>query len=434
MFRVGGADGSPVFAPFVGTRGYVNAGTPGQTGSLTFSTSSPLTVNFDVMGQFTTAQVVGVQFQSTGTLPGGISASTTYWLVPASTALSSAKIADSVAHALAGTFLSYSSSPTGTVTMTPVGNYIGVPPQSGTWPQIYAGSTHYCASGYASQFDSAELAYSGGGYSFGLTLSDANGKTAITGVPLAVNSSFYFENSLGDFTGTGLLQGSSNPYYVTSCTGSGASSSCEFATTLAGTPVLATALPVESTGTLTVSFTPAQLSGGVSKPIGNLYNTRNVMYAPSTAVNPAVTALIVPSITTAGAPEAWNTIAYQANALVARKATLANKLTGTFNTNPADGNEIIFADTASPTPNTTTVMFKSDIGAGCSGGPCNNSYAGSGAYGHTGTVYVQIGVTSSDGTYAGSTACSGADNSCTRSGARRRRHARVATHPAPRRR
>ena len=197
MFRVGGADGSPVYAPLAGVTGFLGTGTPGGTGSLTFSTSGSLTVNFDQIFQLTASQIVGVQFQSTGTLPGGISASTTYWIVPSST-LNSAKIATSPANALAGIYITSGSAPTGTVTMTPVGFYVAVPPQSGTWPQIYAGSTHYCASGYASQFDAAAQP----AYTFGMTLSDGNGYTAVTGVPLSVNSSFYFENSLGNFTGT----------------------------------------------------------------------------------------------------------------------------------------------------------------------------------------------------------------------------------------
>lgn len=110
----GNASGTAVQAGSMGefvTSSFSNAAN--SSGTVTLTLGSPGTVNYAAHGL---TGCMPVQFSTTGTLPTGLSAGTTYYTVPSSITTNAFEVATTVADAFAGAAINFTGSQTGTQT------------------------------------------------------------------------------------------------------------------------------------------------------------------------------------------------------------------------------------------------------------------------------------------------------------------------------
>jgi hypothetical protein len=118
---VGVTDASSASAGSVGEYIYVSAPNSGNTATITVTIASPAVVTWTSHpfgGSTTVNWTAPVVFTTTGALPTGITAGTTYWVIGSSITANTFQIATSAANALAGTAINTSGSQSGTHTGT----------------------------------------------------------------------------------------------------------------------------------------------------------------------------------------------------------------------------------------------------------------------------------------------------------------------------
>jgi hypothetical protein len=94
---------------------YISSNCPNNTATVTITIASPAVVTWTGHG-FTTA--CPVTFTTSGTLPTGLTAGTSVWVIPSSVTANTFQVASSVANALAGTAINTSGTQSGTQTGT----------------------------------------------------------------------------------------------------------------------------------------------------------------------------------------------------------------------------------------------------------------------------------------------------------------------------